>query len=151
VTAPKSPQIPPVFQAGDVILVSGQGIVDLVFLISHGIRGAQRQCYPTARFEEYKRIFKQAWEFQPAMTMSPTRLGDVATGPVLRQSRGDEPEYISTAEAALLSGYTRRHVQRLARDSGLGGRVGRVWMLDRVGFIAHLSATRGDTDDRAAA
>jgi hypothetical protein len=146
-TAPKSPQLPPVQQFGDAVMVTGQGVIDLVYLIGKGIAGAKRDGYPTARFEEYKRIFVRAYESGDPEGMSRTRLGDVATGPIVRKSLCDEPETIGTAEAASISGYSRRHCQRLARNSGLGRPVGRVLLLDRAGFIAYLAARQKDYDD----
>jgi hypothetical protein len=134
---------------GPAVMVQGQGVIDILFLISKGIRGAERDGYPTGRFREHLRIFRRAWEFQPAVPMSPTRRCRVAKPVNLRNCNGDEPE-LSTADAAELSGYSQRHCQRLAR-SGLGRRVGRTWLLDRAGLIAHIAATRKDDHDRAAA
>lgn len=143
-----APTPPPLQPLGPAVVVQGQGIIDLVYLISKGIKGAERDGYPTGRFHEHLRIFRQAYEFGVPNPVSRGGHGDTTSGSDLRQSRGDELDTIGTAEAARLSGLSRRTCQRLAK-SGLGRRIGASWVLDRAGFIAHL-ATREDDNDRAA-
>jgi hypothetical protein len=55
---------------------------------------------------------------------------------------------ISVAEAAKLLRCSERHVRRLARTEGLGRRVGRVWVLDRVVVLA-LAKEMGIEHDTA--
>jgi hypothetical protein len=119
----------------------------MVYLIGKGIKGAERDGYPTGRFHEHLRMFRQVYEFGVPAGMSRSGLGETTLGPGLGKYGCDDADEIGTAEAATISGFSRRHCQRLA-SSGLGRRVGqRGWVLDRAGFIAHLAENRKGTDD----
>jgi excisionase family DNA binding protein len=53
-------------------------------------------------------------------------------------SRGQHDDAtISVAEAAKLLRRSERHVRRIARAEGLGRRVGRAWLLNRVAVLAY--------------
>jgi hypothetical protein len=147
-TAPRNP--PTMQPLGPAMLVQGQAVVDMVYLINKGIQGAKRDGYPTGRFTEYLRLFYQVYEFRTPIEVSRIGHGDRPIGGDLKEYGCEEFDTIGTAEAALLSGFSRRTCQRLARD-GLGVRVGRSWVLDRVGFLAHLANTEGGQHDRPAA
>lgn len=48
-------------------------------------------------------------------------------------------DWITTAEAVQLSGYTRKHIARLlAAGSVKGQRFGRAWQVDRVSLLAYV-------------
>lgn len=49
------------------------------------------------------------------------------------------PDWITTAEAAKISGYTRKHIARLlAAGSVKSQRFGRAWQVDRVSLLAYI-------------
>ena len=62
----------------------------------------------------------------------------------------DLPEWITTEEAAELSGYSLQYVQRLARQGHLGAqKKSRAWWVDRDRFVGYLEAMRARDDRRA--
>ncbi len=49
------------------------------------------------------------------------------------------PQWITTAEAARISGYHPKHVRRLVIAGGVKGqRFGRAWQVDRVSLLAYV-------------
>jgi excisionase family DNA binding protein len=47
-------------------------------------------------------------------------------------------EWITTAEAATLTGYTEEHVRRLARDGTIATKKwGRTWMIDKSSLMVY--------------
>ena len=124
----------PVQVLGAAVLVQGQALFDLRFLVEQGIQVAKFNGYPAARLQGLCRAVGDACD---AVGMSPERHGDVAKLPLLTKSYLDGPDTIDTAEAAELSGLSRRQVQRIAKG-GLGRHAGRGWLFDRAWFIAYL-------------
>ncbi|BBY54218.1 hypothetical protein H7J07_01380 [Mycobacterium koreense] len=135
---------PPVQRLGGAVLLQGQSVVDAVYLLAQGIRAAQRDGYPTARFEGLRRAMVAAYEFQSEAAMSATRHGDVAAEVDSSQS---QCELISTTEAASIAGLTVRQMQRWAQR-GLGKKVGTRWLIDSDLLTAELAARR--TEERSA-
>jgi excisionase family DNA binding protein len=84
--------------------------------------------------------------------MSGSGLADVCYDADLRNSLAGKGVEVTVAEAAQLTGYSDRHIRRLARN-GFGRRVGGAWAVDRDALAAYVAAqherTRDD-DDRAA-
>jgi excisionase family DNA binding protein len=62
----------------------------------------------------------------------------------------DLPEWITTEEAAGLSGYSLPYVQRLARQGHIGAqKKSRTWWVDRALFASYLQAMMARDDRRA--
>ena len=60
------------------------------------------------------------------------------------------PEWITTEEAADLSGYSLQYVQRLARQGHIGAqKKSRTWWVDRDRFVGYLEAMVARDDKRA--
>ena len=60
------------------------------------------------------------------------------------------PDWITTEEAAGLSGYSLQYVQRLARQGRIGAvKKGRDWWVDRDRFVGHPEAMMARDDKRA--
>ena len=60
------------------------------------------------------------------------------------------PEWITTEEAAELSGYSLQYVQRLARQGHIGAqKKSRAWWVDRDTFLGYLRAMTARDDKRA--
>jgi Helix-turn-helix domain len=125
----KSP--PPVQVWPGVVLLQGQALADMYFLASAGIREAHHNGYPVDRFKGIQRAIQDAG-------MSRSRHGDVADEAEEQDCDGqDDDEWIDVTAAADLLGLSRRQVQRLAKERGLGKRRGSSWTFSRSLVLAH--------------
>jgi hypothetical protein len=124
---------PPVQVFPGVVILTGQALKDSYFLCSAGIREASRLGYSTTRFEGIRRAIHDA-------DVALERHRDVACDAI--EARSASEEEITTAVAEVLTGLSRRQVQRLAK-SGLGRRVGRIWLLRRDLLLAELAHRKG--------
>jgi len=144
------PTAPRVEQLGGAVLVRGFAVKDLMYALSRGITAAHHegQGRHVPRLKAFRSVALQAWAFQ----MSNTGHRDVANIGDPRESYAGKRDWIDTAEAARRAGLSRRHAPRLARDAGIGRRVGSRWLIDADALAAHLATKdeRRQHDDNAA-
>lgn len=123
---------------GPAVLVQGQAVLDLIFVLGLIINARREPPRRHQRFEQLRADLLHAYEFEPHP--STVRHGEVA---VRRARAGSnlQPGEVTVADAERLTSLGRRQIQRLARD-GLGRRVGRRWAVDRAGLLAHVATQR---------
>jgi hypothetical protein len=131
-------QAPDVQVCGPAVIVQGQAVPDLIYVLNLIIRARREPPGRHQRLERLRADLLRAYEFEPQP--SALRHCDVA---VRRARAGSnmQPGEVTVADAERLTGLSRRQIQRLARD-GLGRRIGVAWAVDRAGLLAHVATQR---------
>lgn len=138
-------------QLGDAVLVRAAAVRALVFALSRAVDDRRRHGKPeqVAEFEAFRRIAVSALESGP---MSQRRHSDVAMSPALGQSISDEGDWLSIADAAQLTGLSRRQLQRVARNFSqvnAARRIGLSWIVNRAALVAYVNDRATERDSAA--
>jgi hypothetical protein len=128
-------------QLGPALLLQGDALRPLYRAILVGINDARASGYSTQLLAEIQQAI-----------MSAVGHADVRKPlPQIGLRRQHDDASISVAEAAKLLRCSERNVRRIARTEGLGRRVGRAWVLDRVAVLALANERNEEHDTTAAA
>ena len=134
---------PPIQSLGPAVQFQGDALRPIYRAILAGIADARASGYSTRLLAEAQQAVIAAIGYADSRKPLP-RIGST-------RQHGDDQ--ISVAEAAKQLRCGERHVRRLARAEGLGRRVGRAWVLDRVAVLAlaREMERQNDTASTAAA
>lgn len=137
---------PPVQVLGDAVLLQGAAVVDAWWLISLGIREAQRRdgITPSPRLRELHRALEQVAADMRTPPAARSGHADTDTESVAAQSESSVARTIGTAQVARRLGLTERHVRRLVPALG-GYRVRGAWQFDEAAVDA-FTADRTESD-----
>jgi Helix-turn-helix domain len=131
-----APTPPPVQVLVPAMLVQGDALRPLYRAVLVGIADARASGYNIAMLVEIQSALRSVIGYADSRKPLP-RI-------VSTRQHGDDQ--ISVNEAAKLLRCGERHVRRLARTEGLGRRVGRAWVLDRVSVLALAQEMERQTD-----
>jgi len=131
-------EAPDVQVYGPAVILQGRAVADLIYVLGLIVRARHEPARRHQQFERLRADLLRAYEFQPQP--SAMRHYDVAARRAGASSKL-QPGEVTVADAARLTGLSRRQIQRLARD-GLGRRIGIAWAVDRAGLLAHVATQR---------
>jgi len=122
-------------EAGPSLLLRGPVLADLNWLVTLGLQSARQRdgLTPPARLLELQRLIAGAAR---DTRMSPSGQADVPSLPDSSELLADD--WISTSEAAAMTGRSQRQVRRIAPDLGAVRR-GQAWVVRRSAVEAHIA------------